>query len=396
MRLGIDLRCLPSDGSAGGGIAHAARAVTETLVGIGGCEIICYVPQNVAAPNVDAIMRLPDARRASLVDGLRHHPCDLLFVPSGAVSPMLPVLAVPWVHDCDIFDHPEWFPQSWWKRQITTRLFLRGIRRAPHIFAASEYTKRAIERLVPSAKGRITVTGEGGDAELASIPSDGLADVKRQAVARLIAHGITRPFVLMLGTLEPRKNVSFICRLWPQVAQAIAGTDLIIAGQDGWKTSPIHAAIQQCQHELTSIDSRLILFQKKHPTNRETFSEQDRRDLLLAARAVLVPSLSEGAGLVALEAIQAGTPVLVSNRGALPEVVGEGEWLLDPEDASAWQAAIIQMLSDSAARERIRLAQQDRRTTHSREQTARIIMENIIPSPRVPPQADLLPKKTVD
>jgi glycosyltransferase involved in cell wall biosynthesis len=309
---------------------------------------------------------------------------------------MLPVPAIPWVHDCDIFDHPEWFPQSWWKRQITTRLFLRGIRRAPHIFAASEYTKHAIERLVPSAKGRITVTGEGGDAELAAIPSDRLADMKQQAAVRLTAQGITRPFVLMLGTLEPRKNISLICRLWPQVAQTSVGTDLVIAGQDGWKTTLIHDAIQQCQRELTSTDSRLILFQKKYSANRETFSEQDRRDLLLAARIVLVPSFSEGFGLVALEAIQAGTPVLASNRGALPEVVGEGEWLLDPDDASGWQAAIISVLSDSATRERISLAQQDHRARHSWERTARIIMEGIIPSPHVPPQAVPLPKRIAD
>lgn len=313
LRIGVDLRCLPADGSVGGGIAHAARAIAVELEKRLGDRLIRYDVHG---------------NRHVLIDAMKKRPCDVLFVPFGAVSPGLPVPAVPWVHDLDIFDHPEWFPQPWWQRMLTTHFFLRGIRRAPHVFAVSEYTKQAIVRHADIPANRITVTGEGGDDVLAAIPRGDIPAQKQEAMHRLKALGITRRFVLVLGTLEPRKNIPLICRAWPEVVKQMPDVDLVIAGQDGWKVAPIHAAIRACPQ------TRLI----------QKCTEDDRRDLMLAASLVCVPSLSEGFGLVALEAVQAGTPVLASRRGALPEVLGQGPWLLEPHDVQAWQKGIIAIL----------------------------------------------------
>lgn len=314
LTVGVDLRCVPADGSAGGGIAHAARAITAELQVHFGARLIPYHVQG---------------RRGALIAAIRQRPCDVLFVPSGAVSPGLPVPAIPWVHDLDIVDHPEWFPQSWVQRALTTSLFVRGIRRAPHVFAVSEYTKQAIVRHARISAEQITVTGEGGDAVLAAIPRAALADQKRAAMERLTSLGVLRRFVLVLGTVEPRKNIPLLCGAWSDVVRQIPDVDLVIAGQDGWKVAPIAAAIRACPQTI-----RL-----------SQVGEEARRDLLLAASLVCVPSFSEGFGLVALEATQAGTPVLASRRGALPEVLGEGSWLLDPEDMDAWQQAMVAVLA---------------------------------------------------
>lgn len=332
MRIGIDLRCLPADGSAGGGIAHAARAITEELVHLLGERVILYTP--------------PQRNRASLIRAMREKPCDVLLVPSGAVSPGLPVPAIPWVHDLDIFDHPEWFPQSWLKRQITTRFFLRGVKRAPHIFAVSEYTKNAIERRLPSTRGRIAVTGEGGDVLLKPTPRDSQR----------------RRSVLILGTVEPRKNIPLICRIWPEISKAAPDVNLIIAGQDGWKTNAINEAIKNGGPNIVRMTD---------------VSDDVRRDLLRSADLVLVPSFSEGFGLVALEAIQAGTPVLTSNRGALPEIVGQGEWVLDPTDDRAWRDTIIRLLNDETARDHFLKQQETRRAIFSWKRTAQIVQDKI-------------------
>ncbi len=380
------MRCLPTDGSAGGGIAHAARAVTEEIVRQWEGEVVLYVPRGclmgkVAAepqPYTDVlressshqIVWLEGNSRRSLKRGLVEHPCDLLFVPSGAISPGLGVVAIPWVHDCDIFDHPEWFPQSWIKREMTTRMFLRGIRKAPIVFAVSEYTKASVARLSGIPAEQIVVTGEGGDKELAEISINDLSRVKKGAVERLRSLGITRRFVLVLGTLEPRKNIPLICRIWPEVTKAVPDIDLVIAGQDGWKTVGIHAAIK-------TLGSRVHLIQKTRDSGQIEFTEDYRRDLLLAADLVLVPSCSEGFGLVALEAIQAGTPVITSNRGALPEVVGAGEWLLDPEDKKAWQEMVIRLLKDDTIHQEVQMQQSGRRKLFSWEATTRIILNMV-------------------
>ena len=359
--LGIDLRCLPSDGSAGGGIAHAARAVTEALERLLGDRVIRYAVHGSARV---------------LARTIRERPCDLLFVPSGAISPGLPVPAIPWVHDCDIFDHPEWFPQSWLKRQITTRLFLGGIKKAPVVFAASEYTRDAVMRLCGYARERIIVTGEGGDEALAVLGAGThasgvrLPEAKVRAMERVRSLGITKRFVLMLGTVEPRKNIPLICRIWPEVAKAVPDVDLVIAGQDGWKTAAIHVAIR-------NAGSQVHLIQKDRDQSRTEFTEQDRRDLLLAADLVLVPSFSEGFGLVALEAIQAGTPVLASNRGALPEVVGKGEWLLDPEDEASWKSEMIRLLQHNDARQNVIHAQHVQQEKYSWEKSAMTICRGL-------------------
>lgn len=341
MRLGIDLRCLPADGSPGSGVAHAAREITRAIIADGRVSVVTYVHRESSFDRKN--VELDGTRRSDLVRGLKQRPCDVLFVPSGAVSPGIPVQVVPWVHDVDIFDHPEWFPQSWLKRTFTTSLFLRGIRRAPHVFAVSEYTKQTLLRLVPDAK--VTVTGEGGDTML--------ADMKNVQPPR--------PFVLVLGTVEPRKNIELVCDIWPEVAARVPGVDLVIAGRDGWKTGPINAAMDRCQGIIRRTD----------------VSDDVRRDLLLSASLVLVPSWSEGFGLVALEAIQVRTPVLASNRGALPEVVGQGEWLLDPADRDIWRNKTVELLSDPAARQRVLDGQSAAKTRWTWARAAESILDHL-------------------
>lgn len=370
--LGIDLRCLPADGTPGAGIAHAAHAVAKQLIRLWPGRVVCYVPAG-AAWEGDAV-RLKNSRRSALAAVLRQAPCDVLFVPSGAVSPGLSVPVVPWVHDADIFDHPEWFPQSLWQRILTTRLFVRGLRRAPRICAVSAYTQQALERLDSSLRGRITVTGEGGDEALAALTDAERTEARRQAWQRTRSvlgrkDGAPRRTVLMLGTLEPRKNIPFVCGWWPEVVAAIPGTDVVIAGADGWGSGPIERALRDCGDRLASADGRLIRLRGVR--------DNMRRDLLCAADLVLVPSLSEGFGLVALEAMQAGTPVLASRRGTLPEVVGEGAWLLDPEDATGWRDAVIRLLNNPSAREQMAAAQAFHREQFSWERTARVITDTI-------------------
>ena len=154
MTIGIDLRCVPGDGSPGAGVAHAARAMTTALMSLGaeGVTWQLYTPELLGSVSGFALRR-----------ALKKYPCDVLFVPSGAVAPWLDVECVPWVHDVAIFEHPEWFGESFFRRIVTTMLFWRGLNKAKHILAVSEDTKRELVRLLGIDSHAIVVTHEGGD-----------------------------------------------------------------------------------------------------------------------------------------------------------------------------------------------------------------------------------------
>lgn len=323
MVVGIDLRCLPIDGSEGAGVAHAARALCSRLVEDRTIEWIAYVPKGASFPVISTgtkwsgeIVELVDASSKALRRAIKSNPCDVLFVPSGAVSLGINVPAVPWVHDLIIFDHPEWFNQKWLQRMLTTKLFLRGIRRAPFVFAVSEYTKKAIIKHAKISAGKVMITYEGGDENLSDPNS-----AKKYCQNKF---GIQRPFVLALGTIEPRKNLAMLIRAWKA-----SSLDLVIAGQDGWKMQDVEKEILKLNQEQKTRFHRL-----------PEITDEDKRQLLAAAEIVAVPSLDEGFGLVALEALQAGTDVIASNRGALPEVVGNAGILLDPLDEKAWSQTL--------------------------------------------------------
>lgn len=329
--IGIDLRCLPMDGSAGAGVAHATRFLVEALIRLevpwtwrlylpAGAEI--SLPKNHIA-SVETVI-LKSARGSALRTNLKQFPCDVLFVPSGSVAPGISTPQIPWVHDVAIFSHPEWFPQSWFKRLLTTTLFQRGLRKASFILSVSEDTKSELVNRFKLDPAKIFVTHEGGDPILAELKGEKLEQAKAEARARGV---IKKPFMLVLGTVEPRKNILMLIKAW-RASESRTQHDLVIAGRNGWNMEKIQ------------IEDGLIRL--------EDVNDEVRRDLLLSADLVAVPSLYEGFGLVALEAMQAGTALISSNMGALSEVVKSG-FLIDPNSQIEWTEIMNKILANSEA-----------------------------------------------
>lgn len=298
VRLGIDLRKLPEEGEPGAGIDHASLELAQAL-------------ERASSEYGMKIVRLTNPKAAWRFRGaVRRSDADALLVPSGAVPPFTPVPAFPWVHDVEIFRHPEWFGQSKLQRFVTTNFFLKGIKKAKHIFAVSEDTKKKLIRLTGLQEERITVTYQGTNMHPHTRASE-----------------TEKPYVLVLGTVEPRKNVSFIVDLWPEL-RARLGTEvrLVVAGRNGW--GRVHIP------KRSWLD-RIIRF------------DDTERDLLLTnASALLVPSWHEGFGRAALEGLASGIPVIASRRGALPEVIGDAGVLLEPDDREAWLATLTRILTD--------------------------------------------------
>ncbi len=353
--IGVDLRCLPSDGAPGAGVAHASRSLVNRLISekVEGVTWTLYLPKG-ASPNAEQrllrertadtrIVRIENSSGASLRRAIVARPCDLLFVPSGAVAPALSVPVVPWVHDVDIFEHPEWFPEPFLRRQITTRLFRRGVERAKHILTASKATSTHLSELFGIPMERMTITSEGGDDVLSALQGGALHDAKARAKFRMAERGITNPYILVLGTLEPRKNLPMIIQAWADARKKFRRPfDLVVVGRDGWKLGPITGAIDVAKSYTGEGMSRFHRL--------EAPTDDDRRDIELAAEIVVVPSFSEGFGLVALEGMQAGAMVVASSAGALPEVVGDAGILLPPEDQAAWTQTLVNLVKDDETR----------------------------------------------
>lgn len=273
-RLGIDLRHVPVDG-VGAGVSHASVELTEAL-------------QKEAGTNIRIEVLRKSGGFLTVRKFIREKQIKCLLVPSGAVPPFMPIPCIPWVHDVEIFEHPEWFTQSPLKRFVTTHLFLNGVRQAPHVFVVSEDTKRKLRQLTGLSEQNITVTYQG---------------------IRPISPGARKKYALILGSVNPRKNIPFVQELWSDVQRQVPDAKLIIAGQPYL-----------------------------------SFGDEERDELVRNASVLLLPSLHEGFGRTALEAMSAGVPVIASNRGAIPEVVGDAGLLLEPTDREGWIHGIVSAL----------------------------------------------------
>ena len=146
---------------------------------------------------------------------------------------------------------------------------------------------------------------------------------------------LQRPFVLGVGTLEPRKDWPLLMDAFQRAGPDLAGHQLVIAGGAGWGLAPIAAAARTAGEQV-----RLLGF----------VPDADLPALYSLADAFAYPSVYEGFGLPPLEAMACATPTVVSNSSCLPEVVGDGAEIVPVGDAEALAAALVRLVGDAARR----------------------------------------------
>jgi glycosyltransferase involved in cell wall biosynthesis len=175
--------------------------------------------------------------------------------------------------------------------------------------------------------------------------------------------GRTPGFILFLGTLERRKNVEGLVRAYRLLmARGPPPPPLVLAGNAPPDAAPLLREIASAP-----LAGRVMHIGYVQPEQRQALYED--------AALLVLPSFDEGFGLPALEAMSLGVPVVASNRGALPEVVGDAGLLVDPDDAGSLADAIARLLSDkplaatlsAKGRERARLFSWDRCAHLTRE-----------------------------
>jgi glycosyltransferase involved in cell wall biosynthesis len=262
---------------------------------------------------------------------MRRDGAQLIHGPANSLPLLHPGLpGVVTIHDLAIYDHPEWFPSGQW---FATRVVVpQSARRARMIICPSEATKRAAVRLFGIEPERCRVIPHGVETEFGLPVSPSL---KAGVRAR---YALPDRYLLQLGTVQPRKNYVTSLRALARIPVG-QRLPLIVAGGFGWRYDAVVDAVR----ELDLRDWVRFVGYAGMP---------DLPALYQMAQAVLFPSLDEGFGLPVLEAFAAGTPVVASNAGAIPEVAGDAALLSVPEDAQALADNLLRLLTDSQLRER--------------------------------------------
>lgn len=219
------------------------------------------------------------------------------------------------------------------------RLLLpRMIERSAAIVAVSQNTRRDLVELLGVDPAKVHVIHEGVDhARFFPRPLAAVDEVRAK-------FGIVGVYLLYAGTLAPHKNVETLLRVLAETQRRGHELSLVLVGR---ADAPDVA-------RLGGLASRMgVGGQVVWPGY---VSDEDLARLMTGATAFVFPSLHEGFGLAPLEAMACSAPVVTSNAGSLPEVVGSAGVLLPPTDVGAWTEAIVRLLTDpdeaSLARER--------------------------------------------
>jgi glycosyltransferase involved in cell wall biosynthesis len=256
-------------------------------------------------------------------------PVDLFHSTDFVLPPLRRARGLITVHDLTFLRLPECAHPA--LRAHLSRAVPRSAGLAHHILADSLNTQQDIVDLLGVPVEKISVVPAGVDAHFRPVQDEAvLHRVQRR-------YALDRPFILTLGTLEPRKNLVRLIEAHARLRERFpAAPTLVIAGGRGWLFEDILSTARQ--HSEDAV--RLIGF----------VADEDLPALYALARAFAFPSLYEGFGLPPLEAMACGTPVVCSNRPSLPEVVGDAALLVDAQDTDAWTDALERALRDSSLR----------------------------------------------
>ncbi|MCL4535052.1 MAG: glycosyltransferase family 4 protein [Bacteroidetes bacterium] len=253
---------------------------------------------------------------------------DVYYSPDFTLPPLRGARSIVTVHDLSFLVLPECAETK--LRVYLTRTVPRAVRRANLVLADSANTKDDLVRLLGVPEERVTVVYPGVEDAYRPIEDE----ARRIEVAQRLR--LERPFLLMVGTLEPRKNLVRLLEAFHKLTQAFPH-ELIVVGRPGWMYREIYQTV-----------GRLGLH------NRVRFlgflAEEDLPVLYNLADLFVFPSLYEGFGLPPLEAMACGTPVVCSNTSSLPEVVDCAAIQFDPRDVEAMAAAMEEALGNAGRR----------------------------------------------
>lgn len=321
---------VPASGSLGGMVRYCveivdalARRRDVELHVLASTSARSFFAARLGADRVSTVPTLPSpalsaVERSGMMPALRDRRFDVIHGTKHLVPRTRAARRVLTVHDMLPFDRPEDHPPI--KRLLLRRHYLASLRDADVCVCVSDATRRRLVARVPEVADRCAVVPLTSSSQLlasTSRPVDGLGD--------------DVPFALVVGDPSPRKNLPFVVSWWRRVRAMTPGAVLVVVGPTGWGVDAYGAGFDALVRE----GAVRVLGHVSDPQLRWCYER---------ARVVLCPSLVEGFGLPAAEAVAFGAPLVTSTDEALVEASGAAGTHLPPDDAPAWIEAVTHAL----------------------------------------------------
>lgn len=383
MRIAIDCRTILNPAETGGaGIAHYTYYLVQHLLRADRRnQYLLFFDSKITNEAITAItkraphataVRFPFHDYRHALPGVyshlllaafvaRHRP-DIYHVPGGLAPAAFGGRTVVTVHDLAIYQHPEWFPTQRVSRDF---LYPRMLTAAHRIIAVSRSTRREVVKRFKIPATRIAVVYPGVDVSGSSPYHEDVFREEDAADAAELAsrYHIARPYLLYLGTIEPRKNVAGLVaaylRAWRR-HRFVRNFDLLVAGAPAWGSREAVQSIAAAERATRGHVRAL-----GYVPHREKFA------LMRKAVAFCFPTLAEGFGLPVLEAMALGTPVVTSDLPIIREVAGNAIIRVNPTSTTAMMNALASLLRSDARRAELSRAGIKKARAYRWEKTAR-------------------------
>ncbi|HJY98773.1 MAG TPA: glycosyltransferase family 1 protein [Patescibacteria group bacterium] len=255
---------------------------------------------------------------------------DVFFSPSHYIPPIAPMPRVCSIMDIGYLEFSGQFTKkAFWQLKWWSAI---SIYISKAVIAISNSTKDDIVRHYPFAKNKTHAVPLAIDPDRfnPSIPEKDVRHIKNK-------YSIVDDYILYLGTLKPSKNIVGLITAFSLISPDFPKVKLVISGKKGWMFDEIFEKAEKLGLEDKIVFTGFV-------------PEEEKPALIAGARVFVLPSYWEGFGLDALNAMASGVPVVASNAGSLPEVVGDSGVTIDPTDPETIAGGIKKVLTADATK----------------------------------------------